>query len=136
MPPPTWTLTPLLTVTRAAETILGSYFSDGGCSNYVLSVHCFTNCQCYGFQYSGTNSAGITDCDGFSKNTNCACYIYNGGGCLGASQLVDFKNANNRCASNYGHGFESMKVLTSGRDMVLESRFCCQVWAELMSNDK
>lgn len=98
-----------LATLAAAGTIQVNYFYDGSCHDYVLSVHPFTNGKCYDYQYSGTSSAGITNCDGFDKSYNCYCQLYTAGGCTGASQIVDYKNENNRCARNTGHGSESMQ---------------------------
>ena len=82
-----------------------NYYTDGGCSSFASSPpNPFTDNSCYNWQISGTNSANIANCDGFST---CDCSFYTQPNCGGASQSASF--GGNNCASNWGQGFSSFK---------------------------
>jgi hypothetical protein len=99
-----FTLALLISAATAAE-LKVNYYSDGGCSDYILSLHPGVSYGCYDYNWQGSNSANIADCT--YPNGVCVCTFYTQAGCKGASQSVDYPN--NNCASNYGHGFLSMK---------------------------
>lgn len=94
----------VVTTATAAE-LKVNYYSDGECTAYILSLHPGVSFGCYDYNWQGSNSANIADCT--YPNGVCACTFYTQAGCKGASQSVDYPN--NNCASNYGHGFLSMK---------------------------
>jgi hypothetical protein len=100
---PTFILAFLITAATAAD-LQVNYYSDGGCDDYILSLHPSVSWGCYDYDWQGSNSANIADCT--FPNGVCACTFYTQAGCTGASQSVDYPD--NNCASNYGHGFLSM----------------------------
>ncbi|KAL3444412.1 hypothetical protein BJX65DRAFT_310993 [Aspergillus insuetus] len=78
-----------------------NYYSDGGCTDYVTSIWPHSNGDCYDYDYGGTNSANIANCDGFQL---CDCTYYAEKGCTG-KELQRFGGS---CASNWGAGWKSM----------------------------
>ncbi|KAI8959012.1 hypothetical protein F5Y11DRAFT_334438 [Daldinia sp. FL1419] len=80
-----------------------NYYTDGGCTAYLVSIFPSTDGSCYDYSYTGDNSANIANCD----SSNCQCTFYAQSGCQGAAQTISYNSGN--CASNYGHGFLSMK---------------------------
>ncbi|KAF4334072.1 hypothetical protein FBEOM_12083 [Fusarium beomiforme] len=97
----------LLTAVSAAE-LKVNYYTDGGCKDYAgVSLHPVTGSGwgCYNYQWSGSNSANIADCT--FPNGKCVCTFYTHKDCKGASESVVYPDDN--CASNWGHGWESMK---------------------------
>ncbi|KAK6957706.1 hypothetical protein Daesc_000494 [Daldinia eschscholtzii] len=83
-----------------------NYYTDGGCTAYLVSIFPFTDGSCYDYSYTGDNSANIANCDA-SGGSTCHCTFYAQSGCQGAAQSIAYNSGN--CASNYGHGFLSMK---------------------------
>jgi hypothetical protein len=97
------TLAAISALQVAGQSIQVNYFSDGGCADYLTSVHPFDNGKCYNYEWNGMNSAGIANSE---DNKDVFCNFYAFLNCQGA---VDLKGGPpNNCASNYGHGFASM----------------------------
>ncbi|KAI0184034.1 hypothetical protein EV127DRAFT_486564 [Xylaria flabelliformis] len=88
-----------------------NYYTDGGCTAYLLSLFPFTDGSCYGYQYTGENSANIANCDAPSGAT-CLCTFFVQDNCEGAAQSVSYNGEN--CASNFGRGFQSMSCAIIG----------------------
>ncbi|KAH6632525.1 hypothetical protein F5144DRAFT_534118 [Chaetomium tenue] len=87
-----------------------NYYSDGGCSDYMISIYPSTDWTCYDYNWSGQNSVGIAECT--FPNGVCYCDFYTHGGCSGASigKSLSYSGSDpGWCASNWGHGFESMR---------------------------
>ena len=99
-----WVFTSIITAATAAD-IQVNYYSDGGCADYMLAIHPSTDFACYDYQWTGSNSVNIASTT--FPNGDTVCTFYTQSGCSGASQTIVYPN--NNCASNYGHGFESMK---------------------------
>lgn len=99
-----WVFASIITAVTAAD-LQVNFYSDGGCEDWLTSIHPSIDYTCYGYQWTGTNSANIADCT--FPNGQCICTFYTQDGCNGASQTVVYPN--NNCASNYGHGFVSMR---------------------------
>ncbi|KAJ6133954.1 hypothetical protein N7523_000276 [Penicillium sp. IBT 18751x] len=99
-----WAYTSIVTAVTAA-TLQVNYYSDGGCSDYLTEIYPSTDGTCYGYDWTGMNSANIARCT--FPNGDCYCTFYTQANCKGAAQTVSYPNDN--CASNYGHGFVSMK---------------------------
>ena len=53
-----------------------NYYTDGGCTDYLVSIFPSTDGSCYDYSYTGDNSANIANCDG----SNCQCTFYNQAG--------------------------------------------------------
>ncbi|KAI2624160.1 hypothetical protein GGR54DRAFT_638039 [Hypoxylon sp. NC1633] len=85
-----------------------NYYTDGGCTDYLVSIFPFTDDSCYGYQYTGDNSANIVNCDA-PAGSDCVCTFYVQDDCLGAGQSVGYSGAD--CTSNFGRGFLSMRCL-------------------------
>ncbi|KAG5745541.1 hypothetical protein H9Q72_014107 [Fusarium xylarioides] len=99
------TFAALITAISAAE-LKVNYYKDGGCSQWAgVSLHPGTSWGCYTYTWNGANSANIADCT--YPNGKCACTFYTQQYCKGASETVIYPKDN--CASNWGHGYESMK---------------------------
>lgn len=81
-----------------------NYYSDGGCQDYVLSIPNPPGSTVYNYQYSGTNSANIANCDGY---LDCSCTFYTEPNGQGNQQFI--MSDDNDCASNWGGGFQSFK---------------------------
>ncbi|RDW78707.1 uncharacterized protein DSM5745_05559 [Aspergillus mulundensis] len=96
--------TTLLTGALSAD-LQVNYYSDGGCSDYMTSIHPGTGGSCVDYVWTGSNSINIADCT--FPNGACTCTFYTQPGCSGAKQQVVYPNDN--CASNWGRGFYSMK---------------------------
>ncbi|KAL4910985.1 hypothetical protein BDW74DRAFT_172438 [Aspergillus multicolor] len=79
-----------------------NYYSDGGCSDYLVSVWPSVVGDCYDYDYSGTNSANIADCKDFYA---CGCTFYQEKGCTG----TESSPLTGSCKSNWGGGWKSMK---------------------------
>ncbi|KAL5338889.1 hypothetical protein BJX70DRAFT_365424 [Aspergillus crustosus] len=97
----------LATLTSVSASIQVNYYSDGGCSDYLLSLYNVPNSDtCYDYAWGDQNSANIAACG--NKNT-CYCTFYTESYCKGVSQALTYGKDN--CASNYGHGFKSFRCL-------------------------
>ncbi|KAF7588702.1 hypothetical protein BBP40_005302 [Aspergillus hancockii] len=94
-------LTSVITSVSAAQ-LKVNYYSDGGCTNYLTSIYPGNVQDCYDYDYSGTNSANIANCDGYQL---CTCYFYSEKGCKGK----EVWQPSYSCASNWGTGWASMK---------------------------
>jgi hypothetical protein len=91
-----------------ASAIQINYYSDGGCSNYLVSPpNVPTDGSCYDYQFGGTNSANIANCD----YNACYCIFYVNSGCVGLQEPTSVPSGSN-CASNYGSGFSSFRCYT------------------------
>ncbi|KAI1776953.1 hypothetical protein F4818DRAFT_457555 [Hypoxylon cercidicola] len=83
-----------------------NYYTDGGCGDFLISIFPFQDGSCYNYAYTGDNSANIANCDG----SECRCTFYTETNCGGSSETVEYlPAAPGNCASNWGHGFGSMK---------------------------
>jgi hypothetical protein len=85
-----------------------NYYSDGGCSNYVSSPpNVPADGSCYNWQWSGSNSANIANCD----YGTCVCSFHVDANCGGPYEQIEY--GVNDCASYYGTGFQSFACLGS-----------------------
>ena len=99
------TLSLLATLATLSSAIKVQYYSDGGCTDYILELHPSTDGSCYGYNWNGDKSANIASCEGSS---GCRCNFYSGDNCGGGQWTAEF--GHNNCASNWdGGGFKSMK---------------------------
>lgn len=101
-----WAFAPIITAVYAAD-IQVNYYSDGGCANWLVDVYPFDG-SCYGYKWSGTNSANIAACSA-PEGYNCACTFWTQDDCTGAAQIVTYGQGQEHCASNWGQGFVSMQ---------------------------
>ncbi|KUJ07552.1 uncharacterized protein LY89DRAFT_789630 [Mollisia scopiformis] len=93
----------------SAGSIHINYYTDGGCSDYLVSPpNVPTDGSCYTYQYGGTNSANIANCNGFG---GCYCDFYEYSNCEGLSEPAGTPDGPD-CASNYGIGFASFQCYT------------------------
>ncbi|KAI0387822.1 hypothetical protein F5Y04DRAFT_241078 [Hypomontagnella monticulosa] len=67
----------------------------------------FTDDSCYGYQYTGDNSANIANCDAPS-GSDCVCTFFVQPNCGGAGQSIGYSSGAD-CTSNFGRGFLSMR---------------------------
>jgi hypothetical protein len=99
------TISLIATIATMASAIKVQYYSDGGCSNYLVEFYPPGNGNCYNYEYSNSHSANVATCDG---PKGCGCVFYDGRGCKGKAWSSDYTGKN--CASNWdGGGFKSMK---------------------------
>ncbi|OIW30098.1 hypothetical protein CONLIGDRAFT_680882 [Coniochaeta ligniaria NRRL 30616] len=94
-----------ITAATAAYDLKVNYYSDGGCSDWILSLHPGYGNDCYDYNWPGVNSANIANC--IYPDAYCVCKFYTQAACTGAVQTTVYPD--NNCASNWGHGFLSMK---------------------------
>ncbi|KAI1101328.1 hypothetical protein F4804DRAFT_13936 [Jackrogersella minutella] len=98
-----------LSLATAAAAVQINYYSDGGCSQYITSPPSVpTDGSCYQYQFGGTNSANIADCD----HSICECIFYTGANCQGAQDVAISPGDN--CASDYGSGLQSFQCVVTG----------------------
>ncbi|KAI2779082.1 hypothetical protein F4815DRAFT_475103 [Daldinia loculata] len=57
-----------------------NYYTDGGCSSFLVAVFPPTDGSCYDYSYSGDSSANIANCDA-SGDSSCYCNFYAQSGC-------------------------------------------------------
>lgn len=99
----------LLSLAAAASAVQINYYKDGGCSDFNASPPSVpTDGSCYQWQFSGTNSANVANCD----HSVCQCTFYSGANCQGAQDVATSPGDN--CASNFGPGFQSFRCTVSG----------------------
>ncbi|KAI2637166.1 hypothetical protein GGS26DRAFT_588711 [Hypomontagnella submonticulosa] len=84
-----------------------NYYTDGGCTDYLVSIFPFTDDSCYGYQFTGDNSANIANCDAPS-GSDCVCTFFVQDNCQGAGQSIGYSSGAD-CTSNFGRGFLSMR---------------------------
>jgi hypothetical protein len=66
---------PLLATLAVAGSIQVNYFYDNNCTDFASSPPVVPNDEVYVWEITGTNSAGIANCDGFDY---CWCHFYGG----------------------------------------------------------
>lgn len=97
-------LASIISAAIAAE-IKVNYFSDGGCSDYMITITPSTDWSCYNYEWSGQNSVGVASSTFPNGTPICTYYVF--ADCQGASQTET--GVHDNCASNWGHGFLSMR---------------------------
>ncbi|USP82015.1 uncharacterized protein yc1106_09289 [Curvularia clavata] len=91
-----------------ASAVKVQYYSDGGCSNYLVEFHPSPAGECYNYEYSNQHSANIASCEG--SRAKCSCTFYEQRNCKGKSWKATY--GGNNCASNWdGGGHKSVACL-------------------------
>lgn len=94
------------TLAVTASSIKVNYYSDGGCNDYMISISPSDNGKCYTYNWRGQNSVGIAECH---ASLGCYCDFYTEENCKGNKVYKEYQDRGGWCASNWGHGFLSMK---------------------------
>jgi len=90
----------------AAGAVKVNYYSDGGCSAFMVSIWPFDTMSCYNWQWTGSNSANIAGCP---TGGSCYCQFYQAANCQGGAHSAVQVPFGPSCASNWGYGFQSMR---------------------------
>lgn len=84
-----------------------NYFSDGGCQDYILAIYPPPDGSCYDYNWKGQNSVALAEST--YPHGVPVCTYYTGEKCTGAYQTEVGAWPKKNCASNWGHGFVSLR---------------------------
>ncbi|KKO98501.1 hypothetical protein THAR02_09403 [Trichoderma harzianum] len=90
-------------ISSASAGIQLNAYTDGGCSNYAGQFNQPSNGVLTNWAVSGSNSANIANCDGY---TWCDCYWWTGPNASGNMGYTAY--GSNNCASAWGSGWKSV----------------------------
>ena len=93
------------TLTIAKNYIQINYFYDDACSDFASSPpNVPLDFGVYNWEFPGTNSAGIANCEGYS---NCWCWFHTGANSTGTTALAEYPTGNfTTCATGQFASFD------------------------------